>query len=556
MRFPAIGDGSVSSMRGGHARSAQGSGAPDAPKIGSEEPRASATPTPSERTSIQQGVQRLAGRRAPPKRKSTSSLLSAKVGLELVRSCSADSIGKTKTTHRWNGVSGELRMDSKDAYAAVINASAKDSGGWDVLQMIVRESAPAHKAQPSLRDAKLRWNPAESPARVVSDTAAVVQFEASEKRTRPNDAIAVVFFDRDGHETKRVGTTSPDAWVLLMDQVGDAPSERMQTRVYEGEVDRMVSRLASSNTKFDAPDQAFRSALWDQRRKEPVEFERVRVTARIDRRAPGAWLDRSPQDAGMALEFAVGRGLHVLPNTRVVAGYDGFSESEPTLSDLRSNDPDWQLTNEPRTSRFPVESYRNIGRALESELTLYYVDSQGGSDQYRSMSLAEFVFAEASQHLKVGGAPFQILGEAWVDPANAEARKLSAALWESPKGELVPLVSLEKGFLESSDPKCSLKGWRVEVGYRDSTGDWQGAGPIELKHEPSSPAKLLKLPQIRDPKLLSREGGKPLEVLVYNADGVPAQRLLIPLHQLEYKTSVPASRPRPSPQGGPATPSH
>jgi hypothetical protein len=92
---------------------------------------------------------------------------------------------------------------------------------------------------------------------------------------------------------------------------------------------------------------------------------------------------------------------------------------------------------------------------------------------------------------------------------------------------------LGKGFLAGKNGE-SMAGWRIEAGYfggASQNGEWVGTNAVTAGAD-GSPSKCLTLDLPNAPEALA--SNRNLELRVYNAQGVPAQRVLIPLTQLSW----------------------
>lgn len=425
---------------------------------------------------------------------------------------------------RWDPMTGAVFMDKDDAYAAFCNAADwREGGQMNVMHMIGRESVLSCGKKPDLEAANLVWDAEKNKPQVVSDKASVVKFEdRHDEEFEPGDTTVIIFFDKSGKETKRVGTTDPEGEVQVTfkyPQQNGGGTWANQTYT-GGQADTQGHAL-----------HGVRFALG-----RPVKYDESMLQAFVQDRsgAQGAWTGQTLQNLDVTL--MADRGLHYEPGSRVQVSFLNTNLD----SVIKSSEDQWRVKgNKPQAAAVNLSPYQNqnIGWLLANNVTIQSRMNEGQHNDATSQSrpLSQYIYADAQQSVQVGGAEFKILGDEVVTAEQLKDRKIDAYFVEGADGKPIPVVELEAAFLTSKSDKSSLKGWRFDVGYRDTAGEWKGAESLKLKNSAKSEAGRFEMPAIEDYGVFKSESVKEIEIQIYNANGVPAQRLRIGLDQLEHR---------------------
>jgi len=148
----------------------------------------------------------------------------------------------------------------------------------------------------------------------------------------------------------------------------------------------------------------------------------------------------------------------------------------------------------------------------------------------------DIVFAErASISVGFDGnklAPLQdlTLSKAQFEAARVDVHKIPLAGDAEGDGQEVHL-NLKKGFLRGEDG-VSVEGWKVVAGFVDHEGNWKQAEPVKISGKRESQEMSFKF-DLPDADAVHQQN-KNLEIRLYNAEGIPAERVLIPFRQVGW----------------------
>lgn len=479
---------------------------------------------PAEQDAIQQAIEKFKKPDCEKPGKSGSNLI------ELMFKKEIDVIGMPQQprpvniTPRWDPMIGAVFMDKDDAYAAFCNAADwRDGGRMNVMHMIGREGVLSCGKKPDLEAANLEWDAEKNKPQVVSDKASVVKFEdRHDEEFEPGDTTVIIFFDKNGKETKRVGTNDPEGEVTVNFRYPETHGSGVWgNQVYTG-AQTDTQALNRNGVQF---------ALG-----RPVKVEEAKLQAFVQDRSgtQGAWTSQNLQSLDVTL--MADRGLHREPGSRVQVTF----LNDSIVSDISAKEDEWKLKgNKPQAKLVNLQSWagQNIGWLLSQTVIVdsRMMEGQHNDSTRRQRPLSQYIYADAAAHVSVGGKGFEILGDQAVKAEELKERKLDAYFVENADGKPIPVIELGAGFMSSSADKTSLKGWRVDVGYRDTAGEWKGAESFKLKGPAKSEAGRLELPAIEDYGVFKSGEVRDIEIQIYNANGVPAQRLRIALDQLEHR---------------------
>ena len=479
---------------------------------------------PAEQQAIQDAIQQFQKNDCATPSKDGSKLI------ELMFKKNIDVVGNpqvprpTAVTPRWDPMLGTVFMDKDTAFAALCNAADwGDDGTMRVMHMIGREGALACGKKPDLAGSKLTWDSEKNPAQTIGDKTSVVSFEDKhDEEFEPGDATAVIYFDKNGKETKREGINNPGGEVTVNFKYTNNPNgPAWATRVYTGgQAD--AQNLNQNGVRFSLG--------------RPVKIDQAKVQAYVQDRSgtQGAWTSQALKDLDVTL-FA-DRGLHREPGSRAVVS---FLNSSITSSVKAEEDKYTMAGNKPQAKLVDLNAYQaqNIAWLLNNPVTIEsrMIEGDHADSTQTSRPLRDVIFADAVQSIEVGNAAFTALGDSKIAASEMKSRGFDAYFLENEDGKPRPVVELEAGFLSSKSSEVPLKSWRIDVGYRDTNGKWQGCESFKIKNLTKSEAGRLELPVIEDYGVFKSGDVKELELQVYNANGVPAHRLRVSLDQLEHR---------------------
>jgi hypothetical protein len=242
----------------------------------------------------------------------------------------------------------------------------------------------------------------------------------------------------------------------------------------------------------------------------------------------GGWIrDAAPVDGSLH----IGRGLIFEP------GAKGTVKFGPVTANVAVAGDDAQLLgNQPQTIRFdPKALGASLAHTLISPVDIEsHVEANKSDRGTTSKRLIDLVFSNASQ-IAVGANPLAPLADVAVgNKADLKANKMSwtALPLSDPQNDgACVTLRLEEGFLAKKGNLGDVAGYEVQVGYFDNDKKWIEAKRFTVAGDQSKATEfsfdLDSLPALQ-------KTNANLEVRLYNADGVPAQRMTIPFRAAEY----------------------
>lgn len=434
---------------------------------------------------------------------------------------------QTPTITRRDPMKGRILFDKDASYVAICNgADVADGGVARVLKVIKREGA-GEVGCLDLKGSRLEWRHRDDAKdiQVVANNALAVDFEdVNEEQFQNGDGTFFVSFDAKGKEIpdSRDGTMNPEGTVFINECHADR----------EGRPDpnRRVRQRRLDNADTDAPNLNLDGAMVRIGRHVRTHDHKVQLYMFAKDNFPaGSWTGALGQHVEMSL--VAENGLHYELGSKVNISY-----LRTVLNTTVDPEKDkWQmLGNAPAASA--VDLGRYAGHSLQSLLdqNVIMISSTKPQDQRSVTRTAkELIYGLAAQHVKVGNAAFQPVGDSVVAKGQLEGMGIRAHFDECGKNQLAATLRLGKGFVSADDP-ASVEGWRIDVGYRDHQGQWHGCESQYVKSPKGSSDMELRLPAIEDAKALFQANGK-LEIQVYNDKGIPAQRIQIPVDQIDYR---------------------
>jgi hypothetical protein len=242
----------------------------------------------------------------------------------------------------------------------------------------------------------------------------------------------------------------------------------------------------------------------------------------------GAWLkDSAPFEASLY----IGRGLMFEP------GAQGVLELGPVKASVVVSVDDAQLLgNEPQTVAFdPKALGATLAHTLASPLGMItHVESKKSDIRGTNKKLVDIIFSNAKQ-IEVGAKPLAPLADVAVNTkADLKANKMSwsALPLSDPQNDgACVTLRLEEGFMTKKGELGDVAGYQVQVGYFDNDKKWIEAKRFTVSGDQSKATEfsfdLDSLPALQ-------KTNANLEVRLYNAEGVPAQRMMVPFRAAEY----------------------
>lgn len=241
-----------------------------------------------------------------------------------------------------------------------------------------------------------------------------------------------------------------------------------------------------------------------------------------------AWLDQNVTlGQEIKVELGVERGLMFEPGSKATINFAG------NIITTEVPDDDAQLLGAPAASmeaksgnaaslRQWLES--NIQRTVETD----QYDRQG--QNFRAVDL---IFAHAND-VSIGGAGLNPLADTRLTNDKFEAKQIKVSKRPYPgdggSNDQKVSLTLGEGFLGAKND-ASIKNWKIAVGFTDAEGKWQQKTAV-VGGKDSSKEFAFEFDLNNGQKL--HLDNKNIEIRVYNENGVPAQRLLVPLQEIDW----------------------
>ena len=250
----------------------------------------------------------------------------------------------------------------------------------------------------------------------------------------------------------------------------------------------------------------------------------------------GAWLDTKVSSYDIAL--GVDRGLIYEPDSTANIT---FMQTALNLA-VPADDADLLGSDAART---PLKLHPNYANAwtlqqLVTQNVNLRTQSGGGSADAKAQNIpiANLLHPSAGS-VTVASSPMKPLADTALNAATFEAAGVSATkvpLPDDPEsdGQRV-CIDLDKGFLGASDD-ASVKGWKVVAGYTDQSGKWQSCGSETISNHKNSQAMHLTV-DVHNAKH-ALKNNRSIELRVFNDCGVPAQRVNVPLRDINWSDSA------------------
>ena len=182
---------------------------------------------------------------------------------------------------------------------------------------------------------------------------------------------------------------------------------------------------------------------------------------------------------------------------------------------------------------------QTVRQFLNSSVTRSSSAQAQASDQTnQSFTVASLVYANAA-NINVGSRTLTPLGDTVLKQLDLAGNKLKleALPMADPQNDGVKLtLTLDEGFLNSD--KASVKGYTFQVVYLDESNKWVEAKTRTVNSEKSKKEEFtFEIPDfdaLQKPKDAQGNGSKRLEVRLYNADGIPAERIQLPFREANW----------------------
>lgn len=282
----------------------------------------------------------------------------------------------------------------------------------------------------------------------------------------------------------------------------------------------------------------------------PSGHQSVNQGATLDRQAVASFADRIALQMKAKDEFPAGGWLdnataaHV--DASLIVGHGYIFEPGATASVAFVNTQantgvpadDAHLLGSPTAeSAINLAPYASwsLRQLLTQNVTQTTGSGAGKSDTTSTNTPAyQLIFGQA-KNISVGATELAPLGDRTLNKADFEGAKVKVEkrpLKDDPEsdGQRVTLT-LDKGFVSAADP-ASIAGWKIVVGFTNAEGKWEQAEARTIKSQTASGEECMSF-DLPNAKAIHQQN-KNLEVRLFNAQGVPAERVLIPFRQVQW----------------------
>ena len=171
---------------------------------------------------------------------------------------------------------------------------------------------------------------------------------------------------------------------------------------------------------------------------------------------------------------------------------------------------------------------------LSQHVSLSAGANPNGNDRSAtSKSAVDLIYGATRDKITVGANKLSPLADVTIKTAEMAANKiaLTAEPIADPNNDAVKIqLKLDDAFLGVADG-ASVKGWKMSVGFQDASGKWVSVGERGVK---TGASKAESFPfDVDDFDALQQKDQK-LEVRLFNAEGVPAQRVILPFRDVSW----------------------
>ncbi len=176
---------------------------------------------------------------------------------------------------------------------------------------------------------------------------------------------------------------------------------------------------------------------------------------------------------------------------------------------------------------------QNISWLLQQPVTRSSQSLGGSQDvENKQWTLRDLVFSDKAK-IGVGSGTLAPMQDLRVKSAQLEDMKISGGYSQidgSDKGQHLCLT-LGEGFLSAKDG-ASVKGWSIVAGYVDEAGQWQQCEARTIKNKTGSGCETFEFDLADAPALY--KANRDIELRLFNAECVPAQRVRVPVKELSW----------------------
>lgn len=258
--------------------------------------------------------------------------------------------------------------------------------------------------------------------------------------------------------------------------------------------------------------------------------ERVRLGMKAKSTLPAdAWLDTPGGASQVDVNLELGRGYLFEPGSYGEVTFNGMK----LTAAVDKNDAQL-LGNEASSVSGTPGGNGSLRWLLSQQVTLTAGANPNGNDRSsNARSAVDLIYGPTQAKISVGASALSPLADVTLKAADLAANKVSLTadpIADADDDAVKIQLKLDDAFLGTKDG-ASVKGWKVAVGYIDGAGQWVSVGERTVKTG-ASKAETFSF-DVDNFDDLQRKDQK-LEVRLFNAEGVPAQRVLLPFREVSW----------------------
>ncbi|MBI1949652.1 MAG: hypothetical protein HYS27_28455 [Deltaproteobacteria bacterium] len=258
--------------------------------------------------------------------------------------------------------------------------------------------------------------------------------------------------------------------------------------------------------------------------------ERVRLAMKAKDTLPAdAWLDTPGGAAQVDVTLELGRGYIFEPGSSCEVNFNGMK-----LTGAVDKADAQLLGNQASSTSGTPGGNGSLRWLLSQQVSLSAGANPNGNDRWATSKAAvDLIYGPTRDKITVGANTLSPLADVTITTAQMAANKiaLTAEPIADPNNDAVKVqLKLDDAFLGVADG-ASVKGWKMSVGYQDAAGKWVSVGERGVKSG-ASKAETFSF-DVDDFDAL-QQGDKKLEVRLFNAEGVPAQRVILPFRDVSW----------------------
>ena len=258
--------------------------------------------------------------------------------------------------------------------------------------------------------------------------------------------------------------------------------------------------------------------------------ERVRLAMKAKGSLPAdAWLDTPGGAAQVDVSLELGRGFIFEPGSYGEVSFNGMK-----LSTAVDKADAQLLGNESSSVSGTPGGNGSLRWLLSQPVTLTAGANPNGNDRtVTSKTGVDLIYGPVKDKISVGANKLNPLGDVTLKSADMAANKVSLTaepIADQDNDSVKIQLKLDDAFL-GTDSGASVKGWKMAVGYQDAAGQWVSVGERTVKTG-ASKAETLSFDVDGFDDLQKKD--QKLEVRLFNAEGVPAQRVLLPFREVSW----------------------